>query len=177
MENVNQKLFVTAIGTDSGKTLVSAILCRALEADYWKPVQAGVDQTDSETVKQWSPDTIIHPEQYVLKAPMSPHAAADLEGIELSLHDFEYPNTENSLIVEGAGGVLVPINQHETILDLILHLRIRVIVVSNFYLGSINHTLLTAEVLRQHEVPVAGIIFNGEENAASKEIILIQSNG
>jgi dethiobiotin synthetase len=166
--------FVTAIGTDSGKTVASAILCEALQADYWKPVQAGYP-TDSETVKELLNDhsqTIIHPERYILKTPASPHAAAALENIKIQLEDFEVPDHDNDLIIEGAGGCLVPLNDRDFIIDLANKFEATVILVSNFYLGSINHTLLTYEALRSRNLPVKGIIFNGVCNSESERIIL-----
>ncbi|WP_276369109.1 dethiobiotin synthase [Chryseolinea sp. H1M3-3] len=166
--------FVTAIGTDSGKTVASAILCEALQADYWKPVQAGFP-TDSETVKELLNDdgqTIIHPERYILKTPASPHAAAALENIKIQLEDFEVPDHDNDLIIEGAGGCLVPLNDRDLVIDLATKFKATVILVSNFYLGSINHTLLTYEALRSRNIPVKGIIFNGVYNSESERIIL-----
>src|SRR6186997_2375007 len=105
------RYFVTAIDIDSGKTLVSAILCEALQADYWKPVQAGLPR-DSDTVRELvsNPLTKVHPERYLLRTPASPHAAAKLDGIEIKLQDFKIPVTNNTLIIEGAGGCLVPLN-------------------------------------------------------------------
>jgi dethiobiotin synthetase len=137
--------FVTAIGTDSGKTLASAILCKALAADYWKPVQAGYP-TDSETVKNLvqSPQVHIHSERYIFKTPASPHAAAALESVHIGLQDFTLPNKISSnLIIEGAGGCLVPLNDRDFVIDLASKFQAEVILVSNLYLGSINHTLLT----------------------------------
>ncbi len=165
------KYFVTAIGTDSGKTLISAILAEAFGMDYWKPIQAGAPG-DTETIRNLVSTSSIqfHPERYFLKMPASPHDAARAEGIEIDLEDFKLPNTEN-LLVEGAGGLLVPINDEVTMLDLVKHLGLPVIVVSNLYLGSINHSLLTVEELKRHEVPVRGIIFNGEVNKESERII------
>src|SRR4051812_35331298 len=102
--------FVTGIDTDSGKTLISAILCEALQADYWKPVQAGFPR-DSDTVKSLisNPITKIHPEKYLLKTPASPHASARIDGVEIVLENFILPLTNNQLIIEGAGGCLVPL--------------------------------------------------------------------
>lgn len=165
--------FVTGIDTDSGKTLVSAILCEALAADYWKPVQAGLP-LDRETVKGLLSNTSInlHDEQYFLKFPASPHAAAKLEDIKIEMGGFELPLTENSLVIEGAGGCLVPLNQENFVIDLAQRFKCEVVLVADLYLGSINHTLLSVSELRRRELPLKGIIFNGERNPQSEEIIL-----
>lgn len=167
--------FVTGIGTDVGKTVAASILTEALHADYWKPVQAGaLDFTDTDTVISLVSNSIstFHPEAYRLKMAASPHRAAAAEGIELNVRGIKLPQTENNLIVEGAGGLMVPLNKRFLMLDLVQQLGLEVVLVSRNYLGSINHTLLTAEVLRYRKVPVAGIIFNGEENAASEDFII-----
>jgi dethiobiotin synthetase len=166
-------LFVTAIDTDSGKTLVSAILCEALQADYWKPIQAGSPR-DSETVRKLVSNrlTKIHDEKYLLKTPASPHAAANIDGITISLNELKLPETKNRLIIEGAGGCLVPLNDENFVIDLVPNLQAELILVADLYLGSINHTLLTVEALKHRAVPVRGIIFNGESNPESERIIL-----
>jgi dethiobiotin synthetase len=167
--------FVTAIGTDSGKTLVSAILTEMLGTAYWKPVQAGYPR-DTDTVKSLVSDSRVEffEEQYLLQTPASPHHAAAVDGVSIRVEDIEIPDRED-LVIEGAGGLLVPLNSEETILDLIRHLQAELILVSNLYLGSINHTLLTVEVLKQTGIPVKGIIFNGPSNPSSEEIILAKS--
>ena len=165
--------FVTAIGTDSGKTLASAILCEALRADYWKPVQSGLPR-DTATVEGLVSDAriVFHPEQFLLKTPVSPHTSAKLEGKSISLRDFVLPATRNDLIIEGAGGCLVPLNDDDLMADLITKLKCEAIVISNHYLGSINHTLLSFEALKSRNLPLKGIIFNGEHNEESERIIL-----
>jgi dethiobiotin synthetase len=165
--------FVTAIGTDSGKTLVSAILCEALCADYWKPIQAG-SPYDSKVVRELLSNnkTVIHPESYALKIPASPHAAAKKENIKIDLKSIIIPETNNNLVIEGAGGCFVPINDNDFVIDIAVGLALTVILVSNYYLGSINHTLLTFDVLKKKNITVAGIIFNGERNEDSRSIIL-----
>jgi dethiobiotin synthetase len=165
--------FVTAIGTDSGKTFVSAILCEALKADYWKPIQAG-KPFDSDVVKNLISNnkSIIHKETYALQLAASPHAAARIQNIEIDLNKIVMPLTSNHLIVEGAGGCYVPINDSEFVIDIARILRIRTILVSNYYLGSINHTLLTYDVLKKKNIELVGIIFNGERNEESRRIIL-----
>ncbi|MCS7005225.1 MAG: dethiobiotin synthase [Cytophagales bacterium] len=164
--------FVTAISTNSGKTLVSAILAEALQADYWKPIQSGLPR-DTETVQSLisNPVTRFHKEQYFFKNPVSPHQAAALENIRITLSEIQLP-TQNKIIVEGAGGILVPINESEFIVDIIQKLKLPVVLVSNFYLGSINHTLLTFQELIKREISIAGIVFNGNPNPYSEQIIL-----
>lgn len=170
------KYFVTGIDTDSGKTLACAILCEALKADYWKPVQSGLPR-DSDTIQNLISNdlTRIHPETFLLKTPASPHAAADIDGVKIQLKDFKLPQTNNTLIIEGAGGTLVPLNEKNFMVDLMLHLNAGIIVVADLYLGSINHTLLTIEALKNRNLKIKGIIFNGDTNAASESIILKHS--
>ncbi len=169
------KQFVIAgIGTDVGKTVVSAIVAEALEANYWKPVQAGdLDNSDSIKVQRLTQNVHVLPEAFRLNEAMSPHAAAKLDGIEISLDQLNLPLIEGNLVVEGAGGVLVPVNSEGLIFaDLFSLWKLPVIVVSRHYLGSINHTLLTLELLQNRGIAVEGILFNGDENPASEEIIL-----
>ena len=170
-----KKYFITGIGTDVGKTVVSAILTEALEADYWKPVQAG-DLDNSDTIKVQhlisNSKTVFHQEAYQLTEPMSPHAAAKIDELEIDLDKIQIPETKNSLIVEGAGGLMVPLNDNHLIIDLIKKLDIEVVLVSQNYLGSINHTILSFESLKVRKLKVAGIIFNGETNEATEQYIL-----
>ena len=170
------KYFVTGIDTDSGKTLVSAILCEALGADYWKPVQAGLPK-DSDTVKSLvtNPGSKIHKESYFLNTPASPHASAKLDGVHIKLENFIVPDTANDLIIEGAGGCLVPLNEHDFVIDLADLFNAKIILVADLYLGSINHTLLTFNELRRREAKLKGIIFNGQPNPQSEEIILLHT--
>ena len=168
------KLFITGIGTDVGKTIASAIITEALQADYWKPIQAGdLENSDSHKIKCFlsNEKTVIHPNSYALNTPASPHLAAELDGIVIDLKKIIEPKTENHLVVEGAGGVFVPLNSNDCVIDLIQS-DYKVIVVSRHYLGSINHTLLTIEALQNRKIAIAGIIFSGDENKASEEIIL-----
>ena len=166
--------FVTAIGTDSGKTVVSAILCKALGADYWKPIQAGFPR-DADAISKLVPNTIIHPEAYLLNTPASPHAAAKIDNIVIDKSKISLPTTNNNLIIEGAGGCLVPLNDNDFVIDLAQQCGCPIILVSNLYLGSINHTLLTVNLLNQLQLPIAGIIFNGQSNPESERIILKHS--
>lgn len=162
--------FVTGIDTDSGKTLVSAILCKALNYNYWKPIQSGLPR-DSDVIKNLVPEVIIHPERYVLKTPASPHAAAKIDKVIIDVNDFNSP-VEDKLIIEGAGGCMVPLNDTHFVIDIAKQLHIPIILVADLYLGSINHTLLTFNYLKSNNLPVKGIIFNGEENIESERIIL-----
>ena len=169
------KYIIAGIGTEIGKTFVSSILTEALEADYWKPIQSGaLDFTDTDTVRSLisTNKTVFHPETYRLNKPMSPHAAAEIDGVEIELSKFELPKTNNHLIVEMAGGIMVPLNNRETNLDLIKKLNIPVILVSKNYLGSINHTLLSVEILKLNDISIKGIIFNGQQNISSEDFIL-----
>ncbi|MCB0380667.1 MAG: dethiobiotin synthase [Flavobacteriales bacterium] len=170
-----KKYFITGIGTNIGKTVVSAILTEALEADYWKPIQSGdLDTSDSLKVQNLisNQKTIIHPEAYRLNQPMSPHAAAKLDKVTIDLNNIILPKTQNNLIIEGAGGLMVPLNDKDLIIDLIAKLDAEVILVSQNYLGSINHTLLSIESLKARKLKVKGIIFNGEENKETESFIL-----
>lgn len=172
------KLFITGIGTDVGKTIVSAIVTQALEADYWKPIQAGdIDNSDSHKIKSKvkNKKSKVHPNAYCLNTPASPHYAAAIDGIIIDLKKIIEPITKNHLVIEGAGGLLVPLNDTDCIVDLIQP-DYKVIVVSRHYLGSINHTLMTFEILKNRNINVAGIIFSGDENKASEEIILSKTN-
>jgi dethiobiotin synthetase len=168
------KLFITGISTDVGKTIASAILVEALQADYWKPIQAGdLDNSDSNKIKNYISNhkTVLHPNSYKLNTPASPHFAAELDGITIDLKKIIEPKTQNHLVIEGAGGVFVPLNSTDCVIDLIQP-DYKVIVVSRHYLGSINHTLLTIEALQNRKIIVAGILFSGNENKATEAIIL-----
>lgn len=171
------KLFITGIGTDVGKTVASAIVVEALEADYWKPVQAGdLDYSDTDKIKSRvsNTTTVFHPNAYALHTPASPHLAAEIDGITINLKDINEPKTKNHLVIEGAGGVFVPLNDKDCVIDLIQP-DYKVIIVSRHYLGSINHTLLTIEALKSRNISIAGIIFSGDENQATENIILSKS--
>jgi dethiobiotin synthetase len=168
------KIFVTGISTDVGKTVASAIITEALQADYWKPVQSGdLDKTDAMKVQGLisNSKTCFHPEAYRLNFPASPHYSAAMEGLVLDLDQIKEPKTKNHLVIEGAGGVLVPINEKDSVIDLIQK-DYKVVIVSRHYLGSINHTLLTVECLRARGANIAGIIFSGDEHASTESIIL-----
>lgn len=171
------KLFITGIGTDVGKTIASAIITEALEADYWKPVQAGdVESSDSHKVERLisNTKTKIFPNSYILNTPASPHLAAQLDGIAIDTTKIIEPETTKHLVIEGAGGVFVPLNDKDTIMDLIQPHH-KVIIVSRHYLGSINHTLLTIEALRQKGAVIGGIVFNGNPVPSTEDIILAKT--
>ena len=171
------KTFVIAgIGTEIGKTFISAIITEALEADYWKPVQAG-SPADTDYIRTHisNSKTLCHPEGYHLREPMSPHAAAAAEGIEIDLNTLAVPATANHLVIELAGGLMVPLNKSQLNTDLLGQWNLPVILVSQNYLGSINHTLLSVAALKQLHIPIAGIIFNGEPNRDTEDIILSQT--
>ena len=173
-----QRIFVTGIGTDIGKTVVAAILVEALHADYWKPIQAGnLESGDSASVRSLisNPLSRIHPERFRLTQPLSPHAAAKIDGVEINISDFKTPQTENHLVIEGAGGLMVPLSNSALVIDLIARLECHIVLVSKVYLGSINHTLLSLEAIRSRGLPLCGIIFNGT-NPESERIILEHGN-
>ena len=177
MAQKQRKLFVTGIGTDVGKTIAAAILTQALEADYWKPIQAGdLDHSDSKKIKSQisNSKSQILENSYQLNTPASPHFSAQLDGITIDLNHIKEPKTSNHLVIEGAGGLLVPLNDTDCIIDLIQK-DYEVILVSRHYLGSINHTLLSLEALKNRNIPCAGIIFSGDENPATESIILTKS--
>ena len=168
-------LFVSGIGTGIGKTIVSAVLVEKLKADYWKPVQSGdLDKSDSFSIKNLisNKDSKIHPETYKLSQPYSPHKSAAIDKLSIDPEKIILPQTNNSLIIEGAGGLMVPLTDRFLMIDLIKKLNVPVVLVSQNYLGSINHTLLSIQALKQYEIPIKGIIFNGVKDIYSKEFIL-----
>jgi dethiobiotin synthetase len=173
-----QSIGVIGIHTEIGKTITSAVIVEALACDYWKPIQAGeLEKSDTITVKSLilNPHSVLHKEAYRLKLALSPHSAANRENLEIELDNIKLPLTNNNLVVETAGGLLSPINNFQTNLDLILHLNIPVVLVSKSYLGSINHTMLTIHVLKQNNIEIKGIIFNGQKNMDSENFILLNS--
>jgi dethiobiotin synthetase len=170
-----RKIFVAGIGTDVGKTLVSAILTEALKADYWKPVQTGsILSSDSNTVKNLISNnkSVFHPEAYMLHRYMSPHAAAESEGVNIDLDHINLPETTNTLVIEPAGGLMVPLNNKDLMIDLIKKFDAEVVLVSQIYIGSINHSLLSIEALRSRGIKILGIIFNGAPNELTERVTL-----
>lgn len=167
--------FVTGIGTGVGKTLAAAILTEALQADYWKPIQSGNKEgSDSYTVKDLisNQKSIIHPESYSFREPLSPHQAAALERVEIDLSKIILPKTSSSLVIEGAGGLLVPLNKQNFVIELAARFKAEVVLVVRNYLGCINHSLLSLDYLKQHGYPIAGIILNGSFDPAVSSVIL-----
>lgn len=172
-----KRIFITGISTEVGKTVASAIITEALEADYWKPIQAGeLDNCDTQKVEKLISNTTskFHPNSYSLRTPMSPHAAASIDGLTIDLKKIKTPRTKNHLVIEGAGGLLVPLNNSKTILDIIKP-EYHVVVVSRHYLGSINHTLLTINLLKEKGFNVA-LIFSGNEHPTTEAIIKKMTN-
>lgn len=176
---MSQRIFITGIGTGVGKTITSACVVEALQADYWKPVQTGLmEGTDTDTVKSLisNPVSVCHREAYCLEAPASPHLAARLEDVNINVkrilelaHSIQ-PQSR-PLVIEGAGGLMVPLTEQVFTIDFIQQLEAKVIIVAQNYLGSINHALLTAQVLRQRAIPVLGWIFSGEHHTNEAEVI------
>lgn len=166
-----EKYFVTGIGTNVGKTVVSAILCEALNADYWKPVQCGnLEDSDSNFIEKKTNSKTFN-EAYKLALPASPHLAAEKENVKIELDSFILPETNNHLIVEGAGGMLVPLNDKNLVIDIASKFDLELIIVSAFYLGSINHTLLTLDVAQQKKLKIKWLIFSGEKDNSTEIII------
>jgi len=170
-----RRVFITGTDTDVGKTVAAAVLVRAWGADYWKPVQTGAaeDAGDTPTVARLAglaPER-IHPPRHVFAAPLSPHAAAALEGARIDLTDFSAPASERPLVIEGAGGVLVPLNDTALMIDLIDHLKAPVVVVARSTLGTINHTLLTLAALRARGIEVMGVVLNGPPSPSNRQAI------
>jgi dethiobiotin synthetase len=174
-ENSGQKtIFITGIGTEVGKTVCSAILTKYFNAEYWKPVQSGdLDFSDSMKIQSWAgKNTVCHAETYRLKLAASPHHSAKEEGITINLNNFKLPETSAHLIVEGAGGLMVPVNDEDFIIDLIQKLNIPAALVVKNYLGCINHTLLSIKALEQRKISLKYIILNGNFPTDTENIIL-----
>lgn len=166
-------MILAGIGTEVGKTVASAVVCEALNADYWKPVQAGdLNNSDSHKVEKLTSNTFIYPEKYLLNHPMSPHAAAERDKVKINPENLMIPQTENHLVIEMAGGLMVPLTKDYLYIDWVEASKLPVILVSSYYLGSINHTLLSWKLLKLKNIPVIGFIFNGEKNKDSQDIIL-----
>ncbi len=170
-----RSFFITGTDTNVGKTVLSALLCAALPARYWKPIQTGsVEGTDRKQVIAWtgiSPDQAL-PEAYIFDDPVSPHLAAERAGKEIRLENITIPTVAtSSLVVEGAGGVLAPVNSHQFIADLILHLLMPVVLAARSTLGTINHTVMSLKVLRSYKIEVRGVVLIGPENPENKKAI------
>lgn len=168
-------IFITGIGTGIGKTVTSAVLVENLKADYWKPVQSGdLDYSDTDKVKELVSNnkSVFHPEAYRLTQPFSPHKSAEIDGVRIELSKIILPETENQLIIEGAGGLMVPLNDSDLMIDLIKKFDAEVVLVSQNYLGSINHTLMSAEILKMRNININCIVFCGDVDNSSENIII-----
>jgi dethiobiotin synthetase len=171
-------IFISGIGTGIGKTVVAAVITEAMKADYWKPVQAGYEPgTDSGLIASLvsNPISVIHPETYLLKLAASPHIAAQKENRRIELKkitdDLSQMDGSRPLIIEGAGGLMVPLNGQEFVINLIKILDAKLVLVSRNYLGSINHSLMTAAICRSHGLDVAGWVFNDQYMNYEHEIV------
>ena len=170
---MNDTYFITGISTEVGKTISSAIVVESLQADYWKPIQSGdLDNSDMMKVKSLISNSIstFFPSSYEFDYPASPHLSAQMEGRHIELAHIKRPHSSNTLVIEGAGGLFVPLNERNTILDLMLPTD-KIVLVSRHYLGSINHTMLSVEALQRRGLNIFGIIFSGEENTATESWI------
>ncbi|MDR8392324.1 dethiobiotin synthase [Aliifodinibius sp. S!AR15-10] len=175
MQHFPTSLFVTGTDTGIGKTVVSAMLTQALSATYWKPIQSGLEEeTDTQFVKRVTelPDSQFVKERFQLTEPLSPHASAAIDGVEIKMNDFKLPefDTEN-LIVEGAGGLMVPMNGKDMIIDLISYLDLPALLVSRSELGTLNHTFLSLEAMRERDIEILGVVMNGPKNESNRKAI------
>jgi len=171
---MRKAIAIMGIHTGIGKTIVSAILAEALQADYWKPVQAGdLQNSDSKKVKSLlsNRESKVHPEAVRLNHPLSPHEAARLDGVEINFELMVWPKTPRHLLVETAGGVMSPINDQATMVDFVSFYNLPVVLVVRHYLGSISHTLMSIDVLKGREINVLGLIISGHPNPASQSFI------
>ncbi len=169
---------VLGIHTGIGKTVVSAVLTEALQAHYWKPVQAGIEDRDMITVQSLITDGVarVHPEAVLLRTPASPHTAAAIEGVTIDFQEFSWPVTSTPLLVETAGGVLSPMTDTATMADFVTHYQLPVILVSQNYLGSINHTLTAIETLKNRNIPILGVVMSGDTDTYSESFITSYTN-
>ena len=166
--------FITGIGTNVGKTVVSAILTEALQADYWKPIQSGtIEGKDSETISDLisNSKTNIHPESYLLKEPLSPHFAAKIDDIKIELDKILLPKTTHDLIIEGAGGIFVPINETHYVIDIAKKIECEIVLVISNYLGCINHSILSIDYLLRQHYKIKALVFNGSFETEVKSAI------
>lgn len=168
------KLVVTGTDTGIGKTVFAAGLARLLGASYWKPVQAGLDgETDSAAAARLGElaDKRVLPEAYRLRTPASPHRAAEIDGISIDLDILRPPETPSPLVIEGAGGLLVPVTRTATMADLFARWRLPVVLCASTRLGTINHTLLSLEALRHRSIPLLGVALIGDDRPDTAEVI------
>lgn len=164
---------IVGIHTGIGKTISSAVIAEAIGADYWKPVQAGIAERDMVLVRQLLTDgeSRVYDEAVLLSQPLSPHAAAKIDHIEIDYTKFDWPETDKTLLIETAGGLLSPMSANTTMADFISHYQLPAILISLNYLGSINHTLMTIEALKSRGIKLLGVIMNGLENESSENFI------
>lgn len=170
---MNSRFFVSGIGTDVGKTVASAILCKALDAAYWKPIQSGnIISSDKETIRDLcGSDQLIFDEVYSLREPLSPHTAARIESVEIDASSMNIPDYKGNLIIEGAGGLMVPLTRDFLFSDWLTKNSLSVILVSRHYLGSINHTMLSLEFMKSKEIQITGVLFIGKDNDHNEALI------
>jgi dethiobiotin synthetase len=169
------RFVVTGTDTGIGKTVFAAALAGALDAVYWKPVQSGLeDPTDSETVRRLSGLAAerVLPERYKLRTPASPHLAAAIDGVTIDVHGLELPSTQRPLVIEGAGGLMVPLTRDITYIDIFARWRAPLVLCARTALGTINHSLLSIAAIRARGIPLVGVAFLGDENADSEQIIV-----
>ncbi|WP_297084986.1 dethiobiotin synthase [Thermoleptolyngbya sp. C42_A2020_037] len=176
-----EKFFITGTDTNVGKTVVSALLTLGLNASYWKPIQSGLDPiSDTDYVRKVTglDDSHFLPERFTLTQPLSPHAAAEIDGVQIHLSDFQLPSqlSYKPLIIEGAGGLMVPLNEEDFVIDLIRQFQLPVCLVTRSTLGTINHTLLSLAQLRRMEIPILGVIMNGPKNEGNRAAIAHYGN-
>ncbi len=167
-------VIIAGIHTNIGKTICSAVICQALGYDYWKPVQAGdLENSDSVFINKvvTNPLCKIHEEAYRLSIPASPHYAAEVDGVTITKANINLPQSDNHIVVETAGGIMSPLAYNYLNIDLIEELNLPVILVSNNYLGSINHTLLSIAALKQRSIRLKGIVYSGESNHSTESFI------
>lgn len=170
---MNNSIAIVGIHTGIGKTISAAVLAEVIGADYWKPVQAGLEERDAALIQKLLTNGTqrVHGEAVLLSQPLSPHAAAAIDSVSIDYKSFSWPQTKKTLLVETAGGVLSPINDTATMADFVAHYQLPAILVVQHYLGSINHTLLSIEVLRNRKIKLLGIIISGDTNEASESFI------
>ena len=165
--------FLTGTDTEVGKTVVCAWLMVHYQYRYWKPIQSGMDSPDTRTIQNITgfDNSFFFPPSYELQQPLSPHESAKRDGIKIELTNFLLPRKEDNIIVEGAGGILVPIDEKYFIVDIIKKLALPILLVARSGLGTINHTLLTVNELKKRNLPLLGIILNGKRNQSNKEAV------
>ena len=165
--------FLTGTDTEVGKTVICAWLMVHYKCHYWKPIQSGMDSPDTKTIQKITgfDNSFFFPPVYELQQPLSPHESAKRDGIKVELANFLLPRKEMKVIVEGAGGILVPINERYFIVDIIKKLKLPILLVARSGLGTINHTLLTVSELKKRNLPLLGIILNGKRNQSNKEAV------